>query len=144
MTILSTVLDPFGENEPRNPYTAEELGVSTTPADTETLVSLTLRDIAKVMQRIPDEAEVYYYLWRVVADLGKAKEDLSNDFKENGLESVGVAGGKAYLDISEHTTTRLDTKALEKALGKQALEPYRTSRIVKTVKVKYLGDEASE
>ena len=144
MNMLATALDPFNEKEPRNPYTPDDLGIPIVPADTETLVSLTLGDIAKVMRGITDDAERYYYIWRVVADLGKAKEDLSKDIKENGLDSVGCAGGRAFLEVSEHTTTRLDTKALEKGLGKQALEPYRKASVVKTVKVKYLGEEASE
>lgn len=112
-------------------------------ANTEALVSKTLHGVATTLKGITSEAERYYFLWRVLADLGKAKEDLATEIKANGLDDFACAGGQAYLEVSEHVSTRLDSKALEQALGKQALEPYRKASSVSALKVRYLG-EASE
>lgn len=111
--------------------------------DAETLASNTLSGMAATLRGIASEAERYYFLKRVLDDLTRAKDDLAEEIKTNGLDDVGCAGGRAYIEVGEHTTTRLDGRALEQALGKQALEPYRKAGVVKTIKIKYLK-EASE
>lgn len=111
------------------------------PPSTEWLVSDTLKGVASTLQGIASEAERYYFLKRVLDDLTKAKDNLAEDIKADGLEDVACAGGKAYVQVSEHTTTRLDTKALEQALGGQALAPYRKQSLVKTITIKYLKEE---
>jgi len=122
----------------------EELIPTPPPPDTETLVSLTLGDIAKVMRGITDEAERYYYLWRVVADLDAKKKELGNEIKENGLDDFSCASGKACLVVSTSKSSSLDRKALEKAIGKRTIARFVTQSETTTLRVKYLGEEASE
>lgn len=111
------------------------------PPSTEWLVSNTLNGVASTLRTITSEAERYYYLKRVLDDLGKAKDDLAEEIKTNGLDDVACAGGMAYIEVSEHTTTRLDAKELEAAIGKRTIDRFRKSSVVKTIKIKYLKEE---